>query len=81
MKNEVRADRLLGDIIGTDNGNDGCFGVVPEVDFTDRLAIDPAVLRNFDAGELNGFGCLEGEGIFPVVNGVIDFFLKFLLFD
>ena len=39
VKNIIRADRGLGDIIAADNSNDGAFGVVVEIDITDGLTI------------------------------------------
>ena len=81
MENEVRTDGLFGDVIGTDNSNNGCFGVVPEVDFADSLSVDPAVLRDFNTREFDSFSGLEGERIFPVIDSFINLSLKIFLLD
>ena len=41
MESKVGTDGLTADVIGTDDGNDGGFGIVPEVNFADGLAVDP----------------------------------------
>ena len=79
VKGEIGTDGLTADVVSADDGNDGGFGVVPEVDFADGLSVDPGALRDFGFGELDGFGGLIGEGILHIIDGSDDFGLEFLL--